>query len=135
MLQGEILQQIPPDALLKRPELTEKAQATITSQSPYGFACTFYGIKPTPKILVHQAFSSIPFGSAFDDVISLSTSCGRSLPVSTNSLALRDAFAQVLCLVGKLVDKLHGRQGLAIGVSWNPTEWLSVVLGTFELKV
>lgn len=135
LLQEEILRHIPLGALLRRPELTEGAEAATASQSPYGFACTFYGIKPTPTLPIHKNSSSVPFASAFDDVINLSTSCGRSLLVSTKPLALRDVFAQLLLLVGNLVDKLEGKQGAPIEVSWNTTEWFSVMLGTFELEV
>jgi hypothetical protein len=44
-------------------------------------------------------------------------------------------FVQLLRLVDQLVDKLEGKQSVPIAVSWNPTEWFSVVLGTFELQV
>jgi hypothetical protein len=135
LLQEEILQHVPLSALLKRPELTEGAQAATVSQSPYGFACTFYGIKPTSKLSIHKDSSSVPFASALGDVIGLSTSCGRSLLISTRPLALRGVFAQLLLLVGMLVDKLEGKQDAPIEVSWNPIEWLSIVLNTFELKV
>jgi hypothetical protein len=135
LLQEEILKHVPLGALLKRPELTEGAQAATVSQSPYGFACTFYGIKPTSKVSTHKDSSSVPFASALGDVVGLSTSCARSLLVSTRPLALRDVFAQLLLLVGMLVDKLEGKLDAPIEVSWNPTEWLSAVLGTLELEV
>jgi hypothetical protein len=135
LLQEEILRQIPLSALLRRPELTEGAQAATVSQSPYGFACTFYDIKPTSKLSIHKDSSSVPFASALGDLISLSTSSGRSLLVSTKPFILRDVFAQLLLLIGMLVNKLEGIQGAPIGVSWNPTEWLLVMLGTFELEV
>jgi hypothetical protein len=134
-LQAEVLRHIPFNALLKRPELTEGAQAATLSQSPYSFACTFYGIKPTHVLPVQKDSSSVPFASAFVDVLSLTASCGRSLLSSTKSLILRDVFAQSLLLVGNLVDKLEGKQNAPIAVSWDPTEWFSVVLDTFELEV
>jgi hypothetical protein len=121
--------------LLRRPELTEGAEAATASQSPYGFACTFYGIKPIPTLPTRKNSSNVPFASVFEDVTNLSTSCGRSLLVSTKPLSLRDVFAQLLLLIGNLVDKLDGKQDTSIGVSWTPTEWFSVVIRTFDLEV
>lgn len=135
ILQEEILRQTPLAALLRRPELTAGAQAATASQSPYGFACTFYGIKPTSKFSTQKNTSSVPFASAFEDLIGLSTNCGRRLVTSKTSLPLRDALAQLLLILGKLVDRLEGREGEPIQISWSPNEWFSVVLETFELEV
>lgn len=43
--------------------------------------------------------------------------------------------AQLLLILGELVDRLEGREGLPIGVVWSPTDWFSTVLETFELEV
>jgi hypothetical protein len=132
LLQDELLRHIPVTALMKRPELTEGAQAATASQGPYGFACTFYGIQPTPDLGIDKNSSNIPFASAFEDLISLSVSCGRSLLASSKPLALRDIFARLLLLISMLVDRL---EATPIGISWNPAEWFSVLLNTFELEV
>ena len=135
LLQEEILRHISLSSLLRRPELIEGPEAATAFQSPYGFACTFYGIKPIPTLPLHKNSSSIPFASAFDDMASLSITCGRRLIVSAEPLTLRDVFVRLLLLVGQLIEKLEGMQDVPITVSWNPTEWVSVMLGTFELEV
>lgn len=134
-LQEEILKQIPLSALLQRPELTAGAQAGTETQSPYGFACTFYGIKIDEKIDTHNGNSNIPFASAFEDLISLTTICGRNMIAHKKSLPSRDVLAQLLLILGNLVDKYEGQDELRIRISWDPAEWFSIVLSTFELEV
>lgn len=135
LLQEELLRHIPITALMKRPELTEGAQAATALQSPYGFACTFYGIQATPDLCTNKSSSNIPFASAFEDLISLSLSCGRSHLATSKPLVLRDIFARLLLLISMLIDRLETIQSVSIEVSWNPGEWFSILLSTFEIEV
>lgn len=131
-LQEEILRHIPHATLMQRPELTENMQAASISQRPYTFACIFYDIKPILKVPSHKGPFDIPFASAFENMVQLSLSCAKRLvATSDGSPLLMQAFSQLLLLL----DRLVGRLGSPISVSWKPAEWLSVVLKSLEHEV
>lgn len=131
LLLEELLRHIPHTALMQRPELTSEIQAASAAQRPYVFACTFYGAKPIPTIPAQKGSYSIPFASAFENIIRLSTSCAQSLLKKGSPSRLREVFTQALLLI----DRLVGRLGSSIEVLWNPTEWLSVVLKSLDHEV
>ena len=134
-LQEEFLKQIPLSSLLQRPELTAGAEVATKTQSPYEFACMFYGIKVDEKILTHNGNSNIPFASAFEDLISLTTICGQNMIAPKKSLPSWDMFAQLLLILGDLIEKYEEKDDIRICIRWDPAEWFSVVLGTFDLEV
>ena len=95
----------------------------------------FYGIKIDEKISTHNANSNVPFASAFEDLIGLTTICGKNMIAPTQPLSSWDMFAQLLLILGNLVEKYERKDDLRICISWDPAEWFSVVLGTFDLEV
>ncbi|KAL0565856.1 hypothetical protein V5O48_016166, partial [Marasmius crinis-equi] len=120
-----MLRQIPHSALLGRPEVTSEIQEASASQRPYIFACTFYGIKPSVDVTEPSGSFTIPFGSAFEALISISTSLAQSLVESSGKLfVLREVFSQSLLLI----DRLVGRLNTTMTLSWEPRKWLSTVL-------
>lgn len=135
ILQEEILKQIPLSSLLQRPELTARAPAATETQSPYEFACMFYGIKIDDRISTHNSNSNIPFASAFEDLISLTTICGKNMIAPKKFSPSWDIFVQLLLILGNLVEKYEGKDDVQICISWDPAEWFAVVLGTFDLEV
>ncbi|KAF7968943.1 hypothetical protein HWV62_28842 [Athelia sp. TMB] len=132
LLQEEILRHISIAALSKRPQINQGAQEATSSQSPYLFACTFYEIKPMPDLATHRDSSVIPFTSVFQDLIHLSTVCGKQLKGTNNMALLQDVFAHLLLLIGDLVKKLEAKSIGPFDLAWQPRSWLSTILGTFE---
>ncbi|KAI3621823.1 hypothetical protein WG66_015956 [Moniliophthora roreri] len=125
VLLGAMLRQIPHTALLHRPEVTSEIQEASESERPYRFVCTFYGL--TPKVPTPEPTGSftMPFGSAFENLIGLSLIFSRSLAMGPSNLSLlREHFAQSLLLIDRLVGRLNSH----VVLSWEPTKWLSAVL-------
>ncbi|KAJ7742186.1 Dopey, N-terminal-domain-containing protein [Mycena olivaceomarginata] len=130
ILLEEMLRQIPPAALMQRPELSGDMDLIAKSQRPYIFAATFYGFEPTlddtPPPL---GPFTIPFASAFQNLIVLSTSCSRFLTEGCATPGpLREVSAQSLLLLHRLVQRLDSQ----ITLTWSPNQWLSLVLRTLE---
>ncbi|KAJ8084790.1 hypothetical protein PM082_003567 [Marasmius tenuissimus] len=124
-----MLRQIPHTALLRRPEVTTEIQEASVSQRPYVFACTFYGIKPAVEAAEPTGSYLIPFGSAFEALVDLSISLGQRFTESSSDLlALREVFSQLLLLV----DRLVGRLNTSMTLSWEPRKWLTTVLGILQ---
>lgn len=120
---------------MRHPELTGDIQAASTSQRPYLFACSFYGITPIASVptLPGTSFDAVPFVAAFQNFAALSVKCAHSLMGASGSGAapLREVFSQTLLIL----DRLIGRLGSPIHVAWDPEEWLSVVLRSVEHEV
>ncbi|KAJ7269339.1 Dopey, N-terminal-domain-containing protein [Mycena haematopus] len=107
-----------------------RRETTAKSQRPYVFAATFYGFKPTlddtPAPL--RPFT-IPFASAFQNLIALSSSCSRFLTEGCETPGLlREVSSQSLLLLVRLVERLDSQ----ITLTWSPDQWLSLVLATLE---
>lgn len=117
---------------MQRPELTGEIQEASKTQRPYTFACTFYGITTIDDVPLPQGSFTIPFGSAFENLASLSVNFAQVLSNDSKNLPfLREIFSGSLMLM----DKLVGRLGTEISVAWKPEEWLSVVLDCLEHDV
>ncbi|KAJ8503598.1 hypothetical protein ONZ45_g10714 [Pleurotus djamor] len=124
-----LLRQTPQAALMKRPELTASLQAESSTQRPYHYACTFYGINPVKEVQSPNRSFDIPFVTAFEDLISLSEVCAHDLlKEESKRLQLRESFAQFLLLV----DRLVGRLGTSVTVCWEPNKWLGIILDVLE---
>lgn len=118
---------------MQRPELSGDMDLIAKSQRPYIFAATFYGFEPTlddtPPPL---GPFTIPFASAFQNLIVLSTSCSRFLTEGCATPGpLREVSAQSLLLLHRLVQRLDSQ----ITLTWSPNQWLSLVLRTLEHEV
>jgi hypothetical protein len=108
-------------------------QAPSDSHSPYSFACVFYGITPTPgfQSIQHESFG-VPFTSAFENLVQLNMKIAKCLLGAQGKPSLlRGLFSQSLLLLDELVELLD----LPAKVSWNPSEWLQVVLQCIEHEV
>ncbi|KAK7464504.1 hypothetical protein VKT23_006673 [Stygiomarasmius scandens] len=125
LLLEAMLRQIPHVALLQRPELTSEMHEAITTQRPYNFACTFYGIKPTVDTTTPSGSFTIPFGSSFEGLTNLSTVFAQNLSKPSGKSSLQ---RQLLSRCLSLIDKLTGRLDSSMVLSWNPKKWLSVLL-------
>ncbi|KAJ7070662.1 Dopey, N-terminal-domain-containing protein [Mycena amicta] len=125
-----MLRQIPPSALMQRPELSGDMQAASQWQRPYIFAATFYGCKPVlEQTDLPQRSFTVPFASVFQNLVTLSMTCSRFLAEGCNSPApLREVLAQSLLLMDRLASRLE----TPITLAWKPEEWLSSVLATLE---
>ncbi|KAF8215761.1 Dopey, N-terminal-domain-containing protein [Mycena galopus ATCC 62051] len=130
ILLEEMLRQIPHAALMQRPELSGDMDMAAKSQRPYVFAATFYGFPPTlddaPPL---SGPFTIPFASAFQNLITLSTSCSRFLTEGCETPGpLREVSAESLLLLDRLVERLDSH----ITLIWSPDQWLSLALATLE---
>lgn len=132
LLQEEMLRHIPHSSLMQRPELTGSIEVKRTTQRPYLFACSFYGITPVAAYAAPDGSFAIPFTSAFENLIELSLNCANSLiQGSENVVVLREVFSQSLLLI----DRLVGRLGTSVKVEWNPATWLYMLLRTIDHEV
>ena len=88
-----------------------------------------------PGLATHRDSSVIPFTSVFEDLIRLSTVCGKQLQGTSNMALLQDVFAHLLLLISDLVKKLEAKAIGPFDLTWQPRPWLSTILGTFEEEV
>ncbi|KAG6874376.1 hypothetical protein C0995_015112 [Termitomyces sp. Mi166 len=131
LLQEEMLRHIPHSALMQRPDLTGPIEAKRTTQRPYLFACSFYGIDP---IVTSESLSNsfaVPFVSVFQNLATITRSCAQALTTytsSSNIVVLREVFSLSL----SLLNRLSVRLATSVTLSWNPDDWLQVVLTGLE---
>ncbi|KAF7303085.1 Dopey-N domain-containing protein [Mycena kentingensis (nom. inval.)] len=125
-----MLRQIPHIALLQRPELTGELADAAQTQRPYTFAATFYGCTQTIEVSVApEGPFTMPFASAFQDLVSLSMNCSQFLVNGCQEpAALREVLAQTLLLMDRITSRLES----PITLAWKPQEWLASVLGILE---
>ncbi|KAJ3774387.1 Dopey, N-terminal-domain-containing protein [Lentinula raphanica] len=128
-----LLRQIPHIALLSRPEMTTDLQAASETERPYKFACTFYDFKPTLDAPLPSGTYTVPLGSAFESLISLSMTSSQTLAKSkgnanTNSAQLRETLSSSLTLIDSLVSRVSS----SVNLVWEPNKWLSVVLDSLQ---
>jgi hypothetical protein len=117
---------------MQRPELSGDMDMAAKSQRPYVFAATFYGFKPTLDISPPVGPFTIPFASAFQNLITLSINCSRFLIEGCETPGpLREVSSQALLLLDRLVERLNSE----ITPTWSPDQWLSSVLTTLEHEV
>jgi hypothetical protein len=119
-------------SLLHRPAVAAEADAGYRA---YEFACTFFKI--TPKLENSHTTtqpSSIPFASCFYHLISLSTTFAHSLSKyhqDTDTPALREVLSRTLSLIDRLTSGLNSQ----IVLTWDPCNWLDVMLSSIEYEV
>ncbi|KAJ6601434.1 Dopey, N-terminal-domain-containing protein [Mycena vulgaris] len=125
----EMLRQIPHVALMQRPELSGEMEMAAKSQRPYVFAASFYGFKPTLETAPPTGPFTIPFASAFQNLVALSINCSRFMTEGCDTPGpLREVSSQSLLIL----DRLLGRLNSQITLSWNPDHWLSSVLAALK---
>lgn len=127
-----MLRQIPHSSLMQRPELAGAVEAKCTTQRPYLFACSFYGITPIAIPTDSATYFAVPFASVFENLTSLSHICAEILiQGSSNISTLREVYALSLLLI----DRLVGRLGTSVEIAWKPARWLHLVLNVLEHEV
>ena len=117
---------------MQRPELSGELDLAAKSQRPYVFAATFYGFKPTLDTASPSGPFTIPFASAFQNLVMLSINCSRfMLEGCATPGPLREVSSQSLLILDRLVGRLNSQ----ITLVWNPDTWLSCVLAALEHEV
>ncbi|KAJ6623058.1 Dopey, N-terminal-domain-containing protein [Mycena sp. CBHHK59/15] len=129
LLLEEMLRQIPHVALMQRPELSAELETAAKSQRPYVFAATFYGFKPTLDTAAPSGLFTVPFASAFQNLVALSINCSRFSSEGCDTPGpLREVSSQSLLILDRLVRRLDSQ----ITLTWNPDQWLSSALASLE---
>lgn len=118
-----IIHQVPHIALLNRPEPTEEAKIDTSSQGPYEYACTVYGIAPKSAKFPTGSFA-VPFASSFESLCALTCIFAKRMS-GTKTKTSREALGQSMLLMSKLVSRLGST---STEVAWDPSQWLSTVL-------
>jgi len=116
--------------LLHRPEVIVEAE---NGYRAYEFACTFFKI--APKLQDSHTTtqpSTIPFASCFYHLISLSTTFAHSLSdYPQDTPVLHEVFSRTL----GLLDRLTGGLNSQVVLTWDPHQWLDVMLASTEYEV
>ncbi|KAJ7687383.1 Dopey, N-terminal-domain-containing protein [Mycena rosella] len=129
ILLEEMLRQIPHAALMQRPELSGEMEMAAKSERPYVFAATFYGFKPTLETTPPSGPFTIPFASAFQNLVTLSINCSRFMTNGCDTPGpLREVSSQCLLILDRLVGRLNSQ----VTLEWDPDQWLSSVLSALE---
>ncbi|KAG6817586.1 hypothetical protein H0H87_006963 [Tephrocybe sp. NHM501043] len=129
LLQEEMLRHIPHSSLKQRPDLTGPIEAKRTTQRPYLFACSFYGIDPIAIPPSSYASFAIPFVSAFENLVTLTRNCAEALTASSPDVVI---LREVYSLSFLLLDRLAGRLNTSVTLPWDPSAWLQVILSALE---
>ena len=112
--------------LLHRPEADVEVKNDYRG---YEYACSFFKI--TPK-LQDSLPSTVPFALCFNRLISLSTAFAHSLSqYPQDTLILCEVFSRILSLLDRLTAGLSSQ----ITLTWDPRNWLDVMLSSIESKV
>ncbi|KAG5733413.1 Protein dopey, partial [Termitomyces sp. T112] len=129
LLQEEVLRHVPHSALMQRPNLTGPIETKRTTQRPYLFACSFYGVDP---IAIPESLSNsfaVPFVSAFENLATITRRCAQKLITSCSDIVvLREVFSLSLLLL----DRLSSGLTTSVTLPWNPDDWLQVILKGLE---
>ena len=119
----EMLQHIPQSSLTKRPLVNDQLKLGIANR-PFLFACNLYDINPL-GIPEGRGSFAVPIASAFESLASLSLICAENLiNNSENVVDLREVFSSSLILMEKLI----GRLTTLVEVTWEPSNWLQIIL-------
>ena len=121
-----------------RPAILGKDQVPEASlNSPYRRACRVYGIslgEDELKGFTQVSRSDVPFVTAFEDLVALSTTYARAIvSVSDQGYRVLESFISILTLMTSLVENLSENMvAVDWAVDWEPTQWLSAVLATLD---
>lgn len=101
--------------------------------TPYRRACRFFGISLDEDELKKRSQtlrSAVPFVTAFEDLVSLSTAYARAnVHVSDHRHRTQKSFISILLSMTTLVDCLSDN---TIMVDWEPAQWLIAVLSMLD---
>ena len=119
----EMLQHIPQPSLMQRPHANGQLEPSIADR-PFLFACNLYGISSL-GIPEGRGSFAVPVASAFESLASLSLICAQNLiNNSENIVDLREVFSSSLILMERLSERLT----TFVEVSWEPSNWLQIIL-------
>lgn len=131
----EILKRIPPAALRSRPPLHQE-QSSLADADTVLFACAFYNVKSDGHVVSSTTKrSAVPFVTAFEDAIFLSTAAAKAILSGDKSRAPRDILLLSLSLLDLLVSRLDEESNTPFVADWEPTSWLSTMLDCLQQKV
>ena len=103
------------------------------------FALTYYGIKTIDDSSPVSSRSPVPFVTAFEDIITLSTTAAKALMSGGNDAKAdnisRNVLLLTLSLLDMLVSRLDHEAEVPFVASWDPAAWLSTVLECIQQKV
>ncbi|KAH9948184.1 Dopey, N-terminal-domain-containing protein [Amylocystis lapponica] len=118
--------------LSSRPNLTAQPSSAVEELGPLSFACKFYGIEGE---FAHRTRTSpnIPFVAVFEDLVDISTLAAQGTLAEVCG-SVREVFALSLALLKSLVSRLGHMRSAPFVVTWDPDEWLSVLLPCLDHK-
>lgn len=125
-----VLEQIPHVGLLQRPETTLDSGDGYSR--PFDFACAFFKI-PDRSLSTWPPFnvSTMPHASCLESLVSMSKTYTECLKESQQTVVLRESFSRTLALINNLVERLT----TPVNLTWNPKEWIDVLLLSLEYEV
>ncbi|KAG2022683.1 hypothetical protein CC2G_000411 [Coprinopsis cinerea AmutBmut pab1-1] len=136
VLLEELLKYTPHLGLSERPPIKPpnptKEQARESARA-YTFACAFYDIDDRFDVSDTQTTTTIPFATALNALVFLSTHWAKCLtqdPGSGDVVARREAFSRSLTLFERLLARLQ----MSVSLDWTPAEWMGVLLETFDYE-
>ncbi|KAF8588312.1 hypothetical protein K439DRAFT_1629769 [Ramaria rubella] len=126
----EVSRHISP-AALNQPFCPAETQEAMSGAEPYCRACKFFSVAIGDDDAVEGTQtprSNLPFIIAFEDLVTLSMAFARNLGDSSDKRhRLAESFMSVLTLISTIVGNLGES---IMTVTWEPTQWLNVVLAT-----
>lgn len=123
--------EIPPSALLQRP--VDEGHDSLSSGGPLQLALAFYRLDIRFPRNKTRAASQVPFVTAFEDIISFSTTCATSTTTSSDRRkTFRDLLVVSLSLLNKLVTAAGSEREQCLVIDWNPSDWVSYLVEALE---
>ncbi|KIY73422.1 hypothetical protein CYLTODRAFT_365976 [Cylindrobasidium torrendii FP15055 ss-10] len=117
--------------LLARPSVAEsKEPAGTDSSSPYAVACAMYGVDAKLPTSSASPYTQT-FSASFESLVVLSEGFARAIVEGRNVQLSREFLCSCVQLMTDLVVRVGPSE---VTVSWNPEEWLTVVLECLQAK-
>jgi hypothetical protein len=124
--------EIPSSSLLQL--CADDSQSNV--RGPLKFALNFYGLNVQLPCNDTRTTPQLPFVTAFEDIISFSAVCATAMTTSSDHRKIfRDLLVQSLSLLNELVTTTTSEGEQNHIVDWNPSEWISHLIGTLETEV
>ncbi|KAI1794036.1 Dopey, N-terminal-domain-containing protein [Ganoderma leucocontextum] len=129
-----ISKRIPHSALRSRPPLRQE-HSSLADADVVSFACAFYNVKSDDSSLSSTTKrSAVPFVTAFEDGISLSTIAAKAILSGDKDRVPRDILLSSLSLLDLLVSRLDEESNTPFVAAWEPASWLSIMLDCLQQK-
>jgi hypothetical protein len=106
------------------------------AHGPLKFALNFYGLNIQLPCNDTRTVSQLPFVTAFQDILSISTVCATAITTSSDHRKpFRGLLVQALSLLNELVAAATSEREKVPPVAWNPLEWVSYLITALETEV